>query len=274
MCFRAIGAGFVGGLEPLAKSYGVEVGEGESAAPQPVEKSAVKPVNLSKITLEKKGQSISLEKKPQGQLGKILINLNWNATPLKSAGFFSKTAAGIDLDLACLYQFQDGTVGGVQALGNRYGNLLQPPYIQLDQDDRSGASLTGENLMINGDYWHLFKRILVFTFIYKGVPNWAHVDARITFAAGRMFHGELPTNNVTQHSLYSITLYNISILITNLRTRFTKLRAFLTAAAFDSCHPLPAFTQLENSAFQNLDDLIIIPVYTQSAFHSNLATHQ
>lgn len=185
--FRAVGAGFVGGLEPLAKSYGVEVGQGEggnpSAKPVPALEPAAapaKPINLSKITLEKKGQSISLDKKPQGQLGKIHINLNWNSQPVKSPGLFSRKAAGIDLDLGCLYEFLDGKVGGVQALGNSYGNLLRPPYIELDQDDRSGASVTGENLVINGDYWHLFKRILIFTFIYEGVPNWSHVDAKIT----------------------------------------------------------------------------------------------
>ena len=180
--FRAVGAGFVGGLEPLAKNYGVEVGEGEDNkhSPQQDPPTIANPVNLSKITLEKKGQSISLDKKPPGQLGKININLNWNSQPIKAPGLFSRKAAGIDLDLGCLYEFLDGSIGGVQALGDSYGNLLRPPYIELDQDDRSGASVAGENLIINGDYWHLFKRILVFTFIYEGVPNWSHVDAKIT----------------------------------------------------------------------------------------------
>jgi tellurite resistance protein TerA len=179
--FRAVGSGFVGGLEPLAKHYGVDVGESEDASPQPVPPPASpKPVNLSKVTLEKKGQSISLEKKPQGQLGKIHINLNWNSAPTKSPGLFSRAKAGIDLDLGCLFEFQDGTIGGVQALGNCFGNLQHPPYIELDQDDRSGTSITGENLAINGDHWHLFRRILVFAFIYDGIPNWSHADAKIT----------------------------------------------------------------------------------------------
>ncbi|MDT8406024.1 MAG: TerD family protein [Methylococcales bacterium] len=175
--FRAMGAGFIGGLEPLAKHYGVEIGEGETAPPP------APPINLSKITLEKKGQSVSLEKKPSGLLGKIHINLNWNASPVKSAGFFSRPKAGIDLDLGCLFELMDGSIGGIQALGNAYGNFLSAPYIELDQDDRSGQSATGENLYINGDYWHLFRRILIFAFIYEGVPNWSHVDAKITLAA-------------------------------------------------------------------------------------------
>lgn len=179
--FRAIGAGFVGGLEPLAKHYGVDVGEGESSAQPPIQPaSPPKPINLSKVTLEKKGQSISLDKKPQGQLGKIHVNLNWNNTPTKSPGFFSRSKGGIDLDLGCLFEFQDGSIGGIQALGNCFGNFHQFPYIELDQDDRSGTSVTGENLAVNGDYWHLFRRVLIFAFIYEGIPNWSHADAVIT----------------------------------------------------------------------------------------------
>lgn len=186
--FRAVGSGFVGGLEPLAKHYGVDVGEGESEAltaqssePPPAAPSSA--IRLGKITLEKKGQSISLEKKPSGHLGKIHINLNWNSSPVKSPGLFSRKSGGIDLDLGCLFEFTDGSIGGIQALGNAYGNFLAPPYIELDQDDRSGQSIAGENLYINGDHWHLFRRILVFAFIYEGVPNWSHVDAKITIAA-------------------------------------------------------------------------------------------
>ncbi|WP_020158537.1 TerD family protein [Methylobacter marinus] len=181
--FRAIGAGFVGGLEPLARHYGVDVGEGESAAPAvpPISSEpSPRPINLSKVTLEKKGQSISLDKKPQGQLGKIHVNLNWNAVPVKSPGFFSRAKGGIDLDLGCLFELQDGSIGGIQALGDSFGNFHRLPYIELDQDDRSGASIAGENLAINGDYWHLFRRVLVFAFIYEGIPNWSHADAVIT----------------------------------------------------------------------------------------------
>ena len=39
----------------------------------------------------------------------------------------------------------------VQALGNAFGALDRPPYIQLDADDRSGSSVGGENLLINLD---------------------------------------------------------------------------------------------------------------------------
>ncbi|MSP28252.1 MAG: stress response protein [Methylococcales bacterium] len=178
--FRAVGQGFVGGLQPLAEYYGVDVSESEvsstSAAPPP---PAAK-LNLSKVTLEKKGQSISLDKQA-GEFSEMLVNLNWNATPVKSMGFFrNKTATGIDLDLACLWEFDQGDIGATQALGGHFGNFHQFPFIELDQDDRSGQSVGGENLRINGRYWQKFRRILIYTFIYEGVPNWSHVDAVIT----------------------------------------------------------------------------------------------
>ncbi len=191
--FRAVGQGFIGGLQPLAEFYGVDVGEGESlpantgpavntpnAAPGSMPPPAPpRPVNLSKIILEKRGQSVSLEKRQDG-LGEVLINLNWNATPVKSAGFFKAARSGVDLDLACLWELHDGSKGAVQALGGHFGNLHRVPFIELDQDDRSGQSIGGENLRINGGQWPAIRRILVFAFIYEGVPNWSHVDAVIT----------------------------------------------------------------------------------------------
>jgi tellurite resistance protein TerA len=180
---RAVGQGFIGGLQPLAEFYGVDVGEGESRpAPAPApspEPAAPQKLNLSKITLEKRGQSISLEKNQDG-LGEILVNLNWNAMPVKSTGLFGRRSEGIDLDLACLWEFQDGARGAVQALGGHFGNLQQFPFIELDQDDRSGRSIGGETLRINGKYWPEFRRVLIFAFIYEGVPNWSHVDGVVT----------------------------------------------------------------------------------------------
>ncbi len=57
-------------------------------------------------------------------------------------GFFASlfSGSGIDLDLGCLYELKDGRKGAVQALGNAFGSLNQPPYISLDGDDRTGAA--------------------------------------------------------------------------------------------------------------------------------------
>lgn len=132
------------------------------------------------ISLEK-GKKVSLQKGSQSGLGEILVNLNWNARPAKK-GLFGMLGGGqgIDLDLGCLFELKDGNKGAVQALGNAFGSLRQPPFIALDGDDRTGAVTTGENLRIDGNKIALFKRILVYTFIYEGVTNWKQADAVVT----------------------------------------------------------------------------------------------
>ena len=133
------------------------------------------------ISLQK-GQKVNLEKKGSASLGEILVNLNWNSTP-KKQGFLSSLLGGgegIDLDLGCLYELKDGRKGAVQALGNAFGRLNNPPFISLDGDDRTGAAAAGENLRINGDRLSDIKRVLVYTFIYEGVANWKQADATVT----------------------------------------------------------------------------------------------
>ena len=132
------------------------------------------------ISLEK-GKKVSLKKGSQSGLGEILINLNWNTKPAKK-GLFGVFGGGqgIDLDLGCLFELKDGQKGAVQALGNAFGSLQHLPYIALDGDDRTGAVTTGENLRIDGNKIALFKRILVYTFIYEGVANWQQADAVVT----------------------------------------------------------------------------------------------
>lgn len=89
----------------------------------------------------------------------------------------------VELGLACLWEFNDGSIGAVQALGGHFCALHHFPFIELDQDDRSEQSVMGETLRINGQHWPMLKRVLIFTFIYDGVPNWSHVDAVITIKA-------------------------------------------------------------------------------------------
>ncbi|MBK8182505.1 MAG: TerD family protein [Candidatus Competibacteraceae bacterium] len=196
--FRAVGQGFVGGLGPLAQQYGVDVGDDPDAAATPAPATASsppapqaaaptaapKPIRLEKITLDKRNPSISLEKKAQG-FGEIVVNLNWHQGSNSGKGFFGRLTGGrkVDLDLGCLFKLRDGRGGAVQALGNTFGSLHQPPYIQLMGDDRSGASAEGEFLHINGQYWNELDRIVLFAMIYEGAPNWSETDAVVTLRA-------------------------------------------------------------------------------------------
>ena len=133
------------------------------------------------ISLQK-GQKVSLQKKSPSGLGEILVNLNWNSVP-QNQGFFKGLFGGnqgIDLDLGCLFELKDGSIGAVQALGNSFGSLTHPPFVSLDGDDRTGAAAAGENLRINGNQIASIKRVLVYTFIYEGVANWQQADATVT----------------------------------------------------------------------------------------------
>lgn len=197
--FNAIGAGFAGGLGALCGNFGIEVNDEPAVPPPspvppspaprpappaqpPAPKQESPPVplnlNLSKIELKKKGDTINL-KKTAGGLGEILINLNWNQQT-KSGGFFGRGSKGVDLDLACLYELNNGEKGVIQALGERFGQLNRSPFIALDGDDRTGSVKTGENLRINGARIADIKRILVFTFIYEGVTSWSQADGVVT----------------------------------------------------------------------------------------------
>lgn len=176
--FRCVGQGFAGGLEPLAKHFGVDVATPSAAPTVPV--SAKTPISLSKITLDKTRSTISLEKTGAG-FGEIKVNLNWNKRSSATSGFFGfKKNTAIDLDVGCLFELQDGSKGAVQALGNAFGQLDKKPYIQLKGDDRTGAASDGEWLHINGAQWQEVKRILVFAFIYEGAPNWSETDGVVT----------------------------------------------------------------------------------------------
>lgn len=195
--FGAVGQGFNGGLSALLAHFG---GTEAAAAPGPASPSASAPaptptpaparVSLSKVTLEKRGDKVSLAKNAASRgFGRIRVNLNWNRDPSgkqpeQKGGLFgmfgSKPSNGIDLDLGCLYELTDGTPGGVQALGDSWGSFEARPFIKLDSDDRTGTRTDGENLFINGDHFDQIKRILVFTFIYRGVPNWAATDGVVT----------------------------------------------------------------------------------------------
>lgn len=183
--FRLVAQGFNGGLKPLAQHFGVEIKEESTSTPPPIPAPAAAPrVNLSKITLDKQNSKINLTKQAQG-FGEIKVNLNWNkqGDPTQKVSFLKSLTggkSGVDLDLGCLFEMQDGTKSVIQALGNCFGTFDQYPYIQLSADDRSGASSDGEWLKINGRHWEQIKRIVIFAFIYEGAPNWAATDGVIT----------------------------------------------------------------------------------------------
>ncbi|MFD6659931.1 TerD family protein [Streptomyces parvus] len=209
--FRAVGQGYSTGLEGLATDFGISVDEPQQAppapqastpaapAPAPVPAAApvapqppappaappvTQPVRLTKITLTKSAPSVSLAKQG-GTSGALRVNLNWEVRK-QFKGWGAKLGravamhADLDLDLCALYELTDGRKGVVQALGNAFGSLNQPPFIHLDGDDRTGALSTGENMTINLDHKNLLRRVLIFVTVYEGARSFADLHATVT----------------------------------------------------------------------------------------------
>ncbi|MEU9203549.1 TerD family protein [Streptomyces sp. NPDC048332] len=199
--FRAVGQGYDSGLAGLATDFGISVDEPAPPAPvspqrppapapvslprpaapaplapPPAPSVPAQPVRLSKITLTKTAPSVSLTK--QGATsGGMRVNLSWSARR-PPRGWMRKgedavRLEDVDLDLSCLWELRNGATGIVHPINNQFGSFDQPPYVQLDQDDRTGTSETGENLMINLDHAAEIKRLLVFVVIYAGASSFA-----------------------------------------------------------------------------------------------------
>ena len=173
----AVGQGFAGGLAALLKHFGGEVLEEEKPSPPPPK------VNLGKLTLEKRGDSQRLSLDKGDSAPPMHINLNWQHPKAKGLGGLLGGNRSADLDLGCMFELKDGMKGVIQPLGNRFGSKSQPPYIHLDQDDRSGASAGGENMYIFRPA--LLKRCVVFALVYEGSRNFTEVEGRVVIKDGR-----------------------------------------------------------------------------------------
>ncbi|MGW0557393.1 TerD family protein [Streptomyces sp. NPDC002926] len=205
--FRAVGQGYSTGLGGLATDFGITVDEPQkpapvqAAPPAPVSAPAAAvlmtpsappprptaapsaPVRLTKVTLTKDTPSVSLSKQG-GTSGAMRVNLSWQVRK-QFQGWGAKLGRAVamhgdlDLDLCALYELTDGRKGVVQALGNAFGALQQPPYIHLDGDDRTGGT-SGENLSINLDHKDRIRRVVIFVTIYEGARSFADLDATVT----------------------------------------------------------------------------------------------
>jgi tellurite resistance protein TerA len=103
--------------------------------------------------------------------GVLQVNLNWSA------------ATEADLDLGCLVACADGSGVAVQPLGNAFGSLSQWPYVELDQDDRTGASSDGETLRVNLDRREHFRQLLFYVYVYEGAVDFRRLGATATVTA-------------------------------------------------------------------------------------------
>lgn len=199
---RAIGQGYSGGLGPLATSFGVDIESPQKQTPPtPPTPPTLKPspnINLSKISLEKKGDSHTISLKKEDVSKEIKINLNWTAQPdgAQKTGIFGKMFSNksqeIDLDLGCFLELHEGFKtcidglqfaqdGGPRNQVTRQGCYISSPWIWHMGDDRTGGqSQSGETILVNPLGFKDIKRIVVYAFIYEGVARWGETNAIAT----------------------------------------------------------------------------------------------
>ena len=135
----------------------------------------------------------SIVNPPEGGLPNFEIGVAWDNVELdekKSKGGLlnkllgkQKAAAkssGIDLDLGCLYELQNGKRGAIQAFGENFGKFDQAPFIELSGDERTGdAEGEDELITVNGAKWNDIKKIVIYIYIYSGASNWQAVKPQI-----------------------------------------------------------------------------------------------
>lgn len=134
--------------------------------------------------LSEPGQSIAITPDKEG-FESMLIGVAWDNIRRETSGLFGRwfkkvAKIGVDLDIGCLYELQDGTRGSVQAFGEKFGDYNEAPYISLSGDERTGdAEGHDEYILINGKKWSEIKRLLIYIYIYKGAPSWSDIRPQV-----------------------------------------------------------------------------------------------
>ncbi len=124
-------------------------------------------VGVAWDNISKKGKILQPK---QGLLNKLL----------KKSAPTNQKSKGVDLDIGCLYEMENGEKGAIQAFGEMFGSLEIKPFIHLSGDERTGdAEGEDEVLTINGAHWKEFKRVLLYIYIYDGASNWNTVQPQI-----------------------------------------------------------------------------------------------
>ena len=114
--------------------------------------------NLSKVTLTKEAQvdSTSPRKPAGGGYGEVRINLNWNRKPRRppsgGGGFFGfgKPKGGRSRSRLPVRARRRPEGRGPGAGATASATFDGPPFVQLSADDRTGQSVDGEWMRING----------------------------------------------------------------------------------------------------------------------------
>lgn len=167
---RAVGQGFNGGLEPLARHFGVVVEEPAQAAPPKAAPAAAPPakVSLQKVSLTKATQThrISLEKTPDAPR-QLVVRAQWIDNGDNSSD-------NDDLDLRAGILAPDGRMHWVAC--THMGALDRAPYARHQGDVQSASvAAPGEELIfVNPEVARHFGGPVAMVFsVYSALSNGA-----------------------------------------------------------------------------------------------------
>ena len=154
-------------------------------------------VKHPKVTNLNLAKQATLSLKKIKNLGEIIVNLNWNQN--------NRLRRNVDIDIGCFVETDDGwksewVVDGL----NRNGSLRDYPYVDIDQDDRTGSSATGETLRVNSRGLEHIKRILLYTYIYEGADDWNDLDAVVTIKFPNKADMVIKMNEFNRRARYSV----------------------------------------------------------------------
>lgn len=158
-------------------------GHGEAKGAAGFRKDPILPEGDQEL-IDTSGQTGIVNPRPEG-FGRIAIGFSWEnvvddlPVPERIKRKI-KGQDGVDLDLGCLYELQNGERGALQAFGGSHGAYDDMPFIALSDDERTGdAHGVDEYLSINGHRWTEIKKVLIYVYIYKGVEDWNRVLPRV-----------------------------------------------------------------------------------------------
>lgn len=214
--FRADGQGFNNGLAPLARSFGIDVAEDESAplrdtaaigsrapyAPAPEREvelvrdargtrrspppAAVPAPPFAPIPPKRDDGSTKLSVDHpnaswEGDLGEIAVKLAWDS---QCGGLHGRPRV-LGPELGCFYRLEDGRRGLVQSWDGN-GQFDTAPFVHLTHAEVDGAR--GEQrLRINGGRWPAIAELTLFAYLRSDAPNWRTAALSLTVSAtGRM----------------------------------------------------------------------------------------
>lgn len=210
--FRADGQGFNNGLAPLARSFGIDVAEDESAPIR--DATAVNPPALPATAPEREIEPlryvagaprspaytpppISLPMPPgigrddggtrlsatvanaawEGELGEIAVRLAWDS---QCGGLHGRPRV-LGPELGCFYRLEDGRHGLVQSWDGN-GQFDTAPFVHLTHAEVHGAR--GEQRMrINGGRWPAIAELTMFAYLRSDAPNWRTAALSLTLSA-------------------------------------------------------------------------------------------